>query len=217
VAQASLLLDEMQPRHVLRLDEPAFAAHSEADAASSPEATVQAASATISDGVGAVLVDVRCSSAVVQRLPLHEALRFSFKTRFVLANMPAAAARAVTLRALPRGVRGSRVRVAFHRTDDGSWLLLPCGATTQMTVGDDTKDEERDPLYGEPDASTLLLALRKRGLRPVLHQGPPAVVTLAGLVGARVELRPDESTLYVQHPSHLSVSLLTEALREQLL
>ena len=100
-------------------------------------------------------------------------------------------------------------------------VLLPGAATGD--VGGASEDKELATLYGEQDTPALLAALRKRGLRPVLqeghagHEGPTAVVRLAGVEGVRIELRQGESTVYLQHSTQAIGSLVTEALREQLL
>ena len=103
-------------------------------------------------------------------------------------------------------------------------VLLPGAATGD--VGGASEDKELATLYGEQDTPALLAALRKRGLRPVLQEGhvghagqegPTAVVRLAGVEGVRIELRQGESTVYLQHSTQAIGSLVTEALREQLL
>ena len=107
-------------------------------------------------------------------------------------------------------------------------VLLPGAAPADAGVAseDNIEDRELAALYGEQDTAALLAALRKRGLRPALqegteghagHEGPAAVVRLAGVEGVRVELRPGESTVYLQHSKQAIGSLVTEALREQLL
>ena len=89
-----------------------------------------------------------------------------------------------------------------------------------------SEDMEPTTLYGEQDTPALLVALRKRGLRPVLqeghtghtgHTGPTAVVRLAGVEGVRIELRQGKSIVCLQHSKQAIGSLVTEALREQLL
>ena len=106
----------------------------------------------------------------------------------------------------------------MRTAEDGSMVLLPGAATGDAAVA--SEDTEPATLYGEQDTPALLAALRKRGLRPELQEGGEgsmAVVRLAGVAGVRVELRPGESTVYL-HPSKQAIgSLITEALREQLL
>ena len=103
-------------------------------------------------------------------------------------------------------------------------VLLPGAATADAGVA--SEDMELATLYGEQDTPALMAALRKRGLRPVLqeghegqekHEGPTAVVRLAGVEGLRIELRQGESTVYLQHSKQAIGSLVTDALREQLL
>ena len=221
VTQASLLLRELQPHRVLWLaDEPAFAAHPQSASSSTP----LAAAAPPTAPAAAPPADPRHSSAAVKQLVLCEPVTLRFKRRFVHARMPTDAARAVSLRPLPGGVRGSRVRATLRPTEDGTMVLLPGAATGD--VGGASEDKELATLYGEQDTPALLAALRKRGLRPVLqeghaghegHEGPTAVVRLAGVEGVRIELRQGESTVYLQHSTQAIGSLVTEALREQLL
>ena len=221
MTQASLLLKELQPHRVLWLaDEPALAAHPQSDASSTP----LAAAAPPTAPPAAPPADPRHSSAAVKRLVLCEPVTLRFKRRFVHARMPTDAARAVSLRPLPGGVRGSRVRATLRPTEDGTMVLLPGAATGD--AGGANEDKELATLYGEQDTPALLAALRKRGLRPVLQEGhaghegqegPTAVVRLAGVEGVRIELRQDESTVYLQHSTQAIGSLVTEALREQLL
>ncbi len=228
--QACLLLEQLQPRRVLCLDdEPAGPRGAPTNAA--PLATAYAAAATARDpavaaaaaaaaatAVGAASVDVRCSSAAVERLALRTPVTLNFERRFVHARMPASAARAVSLRPLREGVRGSRVRATLGRANDGGLLLQPCAATAEAAVATNGADEEElSSLYGEPDMPALLAALRKRGLPPGLEEGPTKVVRLGGAQGARVELRPHESTVHLEHPNQACGTLVVEALREQLL
>ena len=198
-------------------DEP-IAAHPQSDVSSTPLAAAAPPAAPPADP----------RHAAGKRLVLCEPVTLRFKRRFVHARMPTDAARAVSLRPLPGGVRGSRVRATLRPTEDGTMVLLP--GTTPADAGvaseDNMEDRELAALYGEQDTAALLAALRKRGLRPALqegteghagHEGPAAVVRLAGVEGVRVELRPGESTVYLQHSKQAIGTLVTEALREQLL
>ena len=217
MSQASLLLKELKPHRVLWLaDEPTRAAHPQSDATTAPLAAAAPPAAPPADP--------RQASAAVKRLVLCEPVTLRFKRRFIHARMPTDAARSVSLRPLPGGVRGSRVRATLRPTEDGTMVLLPGAASGDAGVASEGK--ELATLYGEQDTPALLAALRKRGLRPVLQEGhaghegqegPTAVVRLAGVEGVRIELRQDESTVYLQHSTQAIGSLVTEALREQLL
>ena len=219
VAQASLLLEELQPHRVLWLDdEPTLATHPQSDATAVPHAAPLAAP------LAAPPADRRHGSAAVKRLVLCEPVALRFMRRFVHARMPTDAARAVSLRPLPGGVRGSRVRATLRLSEDGMMVLLLGAAMGDTAVA--SEDMEPTTLYGEQDTPALLVALRKRGLRPVLqeghtghtgHTGPTAVVRLAGVEGVRIELRQGKSIVCLQHSKQAIGSLVTEALREQLL
>lgn len=224
-AHASSLFELLTPRRVLWLP---------AHADTPPSAAAAASSGGTSDDDAAP----SCTCASVERLELHKDATYSLKRRFVHARLPADAARAVALRPMPQGARGSRVHATI-READRQLQLLPRAATAPATApatasataaptaptttpaGDAPTGAPTAPttLLGEPTAAALVTALRKRGLRAeVEHEGATTVVRVVTVAGARIELRDGESIIHLQHGTALgSSSLITEALREQLL
>ena len=226
-AHASALLELISPRRVLWLP-----AHADAHTPPSAAATAAAVGGASDDDDAAA---PSCTCASVERLELHKDATYSLKRRFVHARLPADAARAVALRPMARGARGSRVHATIHEVDrqlelrprtataaTAATAPATAPATAEQGSGDAPKGAPTaaaTALLGEPTAAALVTALRKRGLRAeVQHEGATTVVKVTTVEGARIELCEGESVIHLQHGTALGVSgLITEALREQLL
>ena len=168
------------------------------------------------------------------RLTRAEPLRVPSKRKHHLAFLAHSAAAAVSMRKLGPTAKVARFSGVLHAQSDGPPSLVldghaaassgsvPISAASSRSAGTSTPLRAQTLLVGAPTADKLVVALRQRGVHAAVRRADDGSFTSVELVGgceewqgARIELRPAESTLVCRDLD--TCSLLQEVVLEALI